>query len=265
MLIQKLRVQRGWSQEQLAELTGLSVRTIQRIERGQNASVESLKAMASVFEVDFSTLREPQMDIAATSHVRADEALALAQVRKIKGFYIHLAQYGIVIAFLVVVNLIVSPRYFWAIWPRAGMGHQDRAARSSRVRQGAFPERRVGKAAGQEAAGARTVKHACPRSPCIAFNAADTAKEDGSACRSAPLLEASPQTQIHAFAAMAAFQPSGWCSSPPRKARCHIAPIGWIWVVLMLIISGSSFFLHGLRVRGQWSPIHLLSVFTRSH
>lgn len=62
------------------------------------------------------------MDIAATSHVRADEALALAQVRKIKGFYIHLAQYGIVIAFLVVVNLIVSPRYFWAIWPALGWG-----------------------------------------------------------------------------------------------------------------------------------------------
>jgi transcriptional regulator with XRE-family HTH domain len=92
MLIQKLRVQRGWSQEQLAELTGLSVRTIQRIERGQNASAESLKAMASVFEVDFSTLREPQMDITATSHVSADEALALAHVRKIKGFYLHLAQ-----------------------------------------------------------------------------------------------------------------------------------------------------------------------------
>jgi transcriptional regulator with XRE-family HTH domain len=28
MLIQKLRLQRGWSQEQLAELSGLSVRTI---------------------------------------------------------------------------------------------------------------------------------------------------------------------------------------------------------------------------------------------
>jgi len=43
MLIQKLRLQRGWSQEQLAELSGLSVRTIQRIERGQPASIESLK------------------------------------------------------------------------------------------------------------------------------------------------------------------------------------------------------------------------------
>lgn len=127
MLIQKLRVQRGWSQEQLAELTGLSVRTIQRIERGQNASAESLKAIALVFEVDFSSLREPQMDITATSHtatshVSADEALALAHVRKIKGFYLHFAQYGLVITFLTVVNLLTSPRYFWAIWPAIGWG-----------------------------------------------------------------------------------------------------------------------------------------------
>ncbi len=38
MLVQKLRLQRGWSQEQLATVSGLSVRTIQRIERGQSAS-----------------------------------------------------------------------------------------------------------------------------------------------------------------------------------------------------------------------------------
>ncbi|MEI2814828.1 MAG: helix-turn-helix transcriptional regulator [Burkholderiaceae bacterium] len=53
MLVQKLRLQRGWSQEQLAELSGLSVRTIQRIERGLPASTETLKSLASVFEIDF--------------------------------------------------------------------------------------------------------------------------------------------------------------------------------------------------------------------
>ncbi|MFN6100724.1 MAG: helix-turn-helix domain-containing protein [Burkholderiales bacterium] len=31
-MIQKLRLQRGWSQQQLADLSGLSVRTIQRLE-----------------------------------------------------------------------------------------------------------------------------------------------------------------------------------------------------------------------------------------
>jgi transcriptional regulator with XRE-family HTH domain len=36
MLVQKLRLQRGWSQQQLAELSGLNVRTIQRIEKGKS-------------------------------------------------------------------------------------------------------------------------------------------------------------------------------------------------------------------------------------
>ncbi len=32
--VKQLRLQRAWSQEQLAEMAGLSVRTIQRIENG---------------------------------------------------------------------------------------------------------------------------------------------------------------------------------------------------------------------------------------
>jgi transcriptional regulator with XRE-family HTH domain len=36
--------------EQLAAFTGLSVRTIQRIEQGQRPGLESLKALAAVFE-----------------------------------------------------------------------------------------------------------------------------------------------------------------------------------------------------------------------
>jgi transcriptional regulator with XRE-family HTH domain len=58
MLVQKLRLQRGWSQQQLAELSGLNVRTIQRIEKGQEPSVESLKSLAAVFNVDFSTHKQ---------------------------------------------------------------------------------------------------------------------------------------------------------------------------------------------------------------
>lgn len=37
---------------------GLSTRTIQRIESGNKASIESLNALASVFEVDISELKE---------------------------------------------------------------------------------------------------------------------------------------------------------------------------------------------------------------
>lgn len=39
-------------------MSGLNVRTIQRIESGENASVESLKCLASALEVDISTLNE---------------------------------------------------------------------------------------------------------------------------------------------------------------------------------------------------------------
>jgi len=49
MIVRKLRLQRGWSQEQLAELSGLSVRTIQRLERGKQAGLEKYRSLASVF------------------------------------------------------------------------------------------------------------------------------------------------------------------------------------------------------------------------
>jgi transcriptional regulator with XRE-family HTH domain len=122
MLIQKLRLQRGWSQEQLAELSGVSVRTIQRIEGGQTASVETLKALGSVFEVDFSELRDTPMTPDVAPNLRQDEVLALAHVRKVKSFYLHLAQYVTVILFLGVVNLMTSPQYLWFVWPALGWG-----------------------------------------------------------------------------------------------------------------------------------------------
>ena len=71
--IKNLRLERHWSQEQLAEMSGLSIRTIQRIENGENAGLESLKALAAVFE----------MDIVDSEQARKEEAY----VKKIKGFY----------------------------------------------------------------------------------------------------------------------------------------------------------------------------------
>lgn len=58
MIVRKLRSKQSWSQEQLADFCGLNVRTIQRVESGQKASTETLKCIASVFEVDISTLTE---------------------------------------------------------------------------------------------------------------------------------------------------------------------------------------------------------------
>ena len=49
--LRELRTGRRWSQEQLAELSGLNLRTIQRLESGAKVSTESLRALAAVFEV----------------------------------------------------------------------------------------------------------------------------------------------------------------------------------------------------------------------
>lgn len=54
--LRALRSARHWSQEQLAELSGLNLRTIQRLEAGAKISTESLRALAAVFEVPAETL-----------------------------------------------------------------------------------------------------------------------------------------------------------------------------------------------------------------
>lgn len=182
LLVQKLRLKRGWSQQQLAELSGLSTRTIQRVEGGQTPTVETLKSLASVFEVDFQELRaaiEPQVqgaaqgaprpaatppveptvavmpphpaesttmnpdvapvpspdfETASSRYVAArrgtndlgpmpdDEVRAFREVRSLRGFYIHAAQYVLVIAGLSILDVFTSPNRWWVQWPALGWG-----------------------------------------------------------------------------------------------------------------------------------------------
>lgn len=56
MQIRKFRQNRGISQEQLAEETSLSLRTIQRVEAGHRVSYASLRALAATFEVNVDLL-----------------------------------------------------------------------------------------------------------------------------------------------------------------------------------------------------------------
>lgn len=67
MILKQLRMSRHLSQEQLADMSGLSVRTIQRIESGQNASLESQKCLAAALDVDLDTLNQPTIEIDKSS------------------------------------------------------------------------------------------------------------------------------------------------------------------------------------------------------
>jgi uncharacterized membrane protein len=77
----------------------------------------------------------------------------------------------------------------------------------------------------------------------------------------APLLNASPVIQVHAFAAIGAFALGALQLAAPKGTLPH-RTVGWIWVVLMLAVAVSSFWIHEIRLLGPFSPIHLLSILT---
>ena len=63
MILKEIRLSKHLSQEQLADMSGLNVRTIQRIESGANASVESKKCLAAALDVTIETLEQEQFMI----------------------------------------------------------------------------------------------------------------------------------------------------------------------------------------------------------
>ena len=69
--IRTLRLERGWPQEQLANIADLSPRTIQRVESGGNASFETLRSIACAFEVDAKELLREQPAAAVSANANA--------------------------------------------------------------------------------------------------------------------------------------------------------------------------------------------------
>jgi len=57
MGVKELRQERSWSQEQLADISGLSLRTVQRIEASNRAGYESLRCLALAFGIDVAALK----------------------------------------------------------------------------------------------------------------------------------------------------------------------------------------------------------------
>jgi len=105
MIVRKLRLKRGWSQSQLAEMAGVTTRTIQRIERGHRSSMETNKALSSVFEVELSLLQPEEEKMEGESELKADEQEALSYAKRMKEFYEFLATYVIMaVVFLFVFH-----------------------------------------------------------------------------------------------------------------------------------------------------------------
>lgn len=99
--IKRWREERHWSQEHLADLAGIGTRTVQRIEKGEAATYESVMALAAAFNVDVVALTvDPEKEAAKAARTGAKEGLASLKL----SFWIHLASF----AFSMVVFLAIS-------------------------------------------------------------------------------------------------------------------------------------------------------------
>lgn len=76
--LRELRAARQWSQEQVSKLSGLNLRTIQRLEAGARISTESLRALAAVFDV-------PADSLLAGSSAPSESALSAIREGALRG------------------------------------------------------------------------------------------------------------------------------------------------------------------------------------
>ncbi len=93
--MKSLRLEKHWSQEQLAQLSDLNVRTIQRVEKGKSVGTETLKSLAAVFEISTDELinaidNEKKLQTEEDAYVIKDNfqhKKAIEKVKSIKYFY----------------------------------------------------------------------------------------------------------------------------------------------------------------------------------
>ena len=114
------RTEKGWSQEDLAQISGVSVRTIQRAESGNKIGLESLKCLAAVLETSVSTLIEEQQPMPVQTipeTPRTDrEQEVIEQIESIKEFYLHLVCFILFNAGMLAFNLLTYPNDIWVIY-----------------------------------------------------------------------------------------------------------------------------------------------------
>jgi transcriptional regulator with XRE-family HTH domain len=119
--MRNLREERSWSQERLADAAGLSLRTVQRVEREGNASAESRLALAGAFGVDVGVLSEspePAFSGSSRPQVPFEDGFKLRRSK----FYSHLSIYLGMCVFFLAVDLFHNHALTWAQWPIMGWG-----------------------------------------------------------------------------------------------------------------------------------------------
>lgn len=111
--VKTYRLTKAWSQEQLAEVASLSVRTVQRTEKGQKPSLETLSAIASAFGVNVSDLSVETYVASQALDERISEAKI--QVAQETRFYRILVTAVLVCTALMIINYLLTPESYWSV------------------------------------------------------------------------------------------------------------------------------------------------------
>ena len=88
-------------------MSGLSIRTIQRIERDQKAGLESLKALSAVFDIEISELQREAVDaVGIITAEQDDQTRKEAYTEGVIGIYklAGLAIFSLIFTFVFVVD-----------------------------------------------------------------------------------------------------------------------------------------------------------------
>lgn len=118
--IKRWREERHWSQEHVAEMAGIGLRTLQRIENGDTASRESVMALAAAFNVDIGALVD---DPAKQKAIEAEEKAAKGQAALRMSFLIHFASFVFGLMVFAAISLgdgepgyvMLAPSLWWGV------------------------------------------------------------------------------------------------------------------------------------------------------
>ena len=115
--LKQLREAKSWSQEHLAEASGLSLRTVQRVETDGNASPETRLALAGALGVDVAELAAETASVPTKTPAEGFDAKA-GKNRLIR----HAIVYVVVCSWLAWMDWRQNGRLTWAYWPAFGWG-----------------------------------------------------------------------------------------------------------------------------------------------
>ncbi|WP_434922444.1 helix-turn-helix domain-containing protein [Glutamicibacter sp. PAEs-4] len=117
--IAQLRRIKGWTQERLAAESGITVRTVQRLEAGNDASLETISQVAKALDVPvgdlFTSVQTPKFSEAVDGLEARTQADQERRDSVTKGILLVFRGAGILVTFGTVI-LATTGNFGWYIW-----------------------------------------------------------------------------------------------------------------------------------------------------